>query len=335
MRKNYKYNIDSSNRLVISKNSKKIIPKTRFSTDINNDLICWLNEPMSWRRKYDLPSRIKFEGNWKLDPDHDLILNLTEKSGFKQGYLLLNGQLISCEADKLAFEIKSVDVNGQSHIQILKLSGLWKADDKDQICFSVNKKGSPDTLTFQGDWHINKNQQLAYTYEKTDLKTKKKKNCAITLLGYWEISARNKLTYILSRSLDSRFDFRVQVETPNILPKSKAIKYRLGTGLKQTQMARSKVICLYGAWRIDRKLGLLFDMEYDKGKCRSQAFGAELNFDRNNRIVFNLKDMQGEKLGISVVYSHQFLKQQDAQFFLKLRKIRADSAIEAGINIPF
>jgi hypothetical protein len=335
MRKNNKYNIDSSNRLVISKKSGKIIPKTRFSTDKNNDLICRINEPLSWRRKYDLPSKIKFEGKWKLDPAHDLLLNLTEKAGFKQGYFLLNGQLISCEADMFVFEIKSVDVNGQSHIQILKLSGLWKTDDKGRICFSVNKKGSPDTLTFQGDWQINKNQQLTYTYEKTDLKTKEKKTFSVTFLGFWEISDRNKLTYILSRSLDSRFDFRVQLETPNLQPKKGTIKYRLGTGVRQRSLKGPKIICLYGAWRFSRKLGIVFDMEYEKGKVRSQDFGAELDFVRNNKIVFDLKDSQGDKLGISVVYSHQFFKQQDAQFFLKLKKMREDSVIEAGINIPF
>jgi len=97
----------------------------------------------------------------------------------------------------LVFEVKSTDREGQTHIQLLKLSGSWQADEFNRLSFLVKRKIQPDILTLGGIWQLNKNQQIIYTYEKTDLKTKTKYARTLTFLGFWQIDSTKRLTYIL------------------------------------------------------------------------------------------------------------------------------------------
>lgn len=331
-----RYLIDDNNRLIVADNGENLPVDGSFSIDEDNRLIYWLNEPQAWRVKYQLPEKLVFTGNWKLDANYDLELEVTQnKSGWQKDILTLKGELISCESDKLVFEIKSIDKNGLTELRLLKLTGTWKANGLNQIYFAVSKKESPDLLTFQAGWQLNQNQQIIYTCQKSDLKTKNKILSTLTFSGFWQITAANQLTYILSSGTNSKFDFKVQLETPNVYPKEGAIKYRLGVGLKETKPDELKIISLYGTWKLSRKLGLVFDMEYAKGQIHSLIFGAEVNFDKNNRVIFNLKNELGESIGISVVFTHRFLKQLDAELFLRLKHYQKESGIDAGIRIPF
>ncbi len=76
-------------------------------------------------------------------------------------------------------------------------------------------------------------------------------------------------------------------------------------------------------------------MEYTKGQINSLSFGAEVNFDKRNQIVFNLTNNERKDLGISLVFTHRFLKQLDADFFLRLKRYQEESGVETGIRIPF
>jgi len=312
-----KYSVDNDNRLVFASNAEAFPMDGVFSVDEDNRLNYWLNEPETWRVTHQLPEKLVFTGNWSLDPNNDLQLTLSNnkskqglipKGTVPVGTLMFKGEIISCESDKLVFELKSIDKNGLLQVRILKLSGTWAADELNQIYFSVSKKSSPDTLTLQGRWQLNKNQQIIYTCEKSNLKTKDRTLSTLTFSGFWEISSANKLTYILSTGSNSKFDFKAQIETPTIYPKEGLIKYRLGVGLKglSPQGTVPELISLYGTWKINRSVGVSFDMEYAKGEVRSLDFGAEVNFNKDNEAVFNLKNDFGEDLGISVVFKHRF-----------------------------
>jgi len=312
-----KYSVDNDNRLVLAGNAQVFPIDGVFSVDEENRLYYWLNEPETWRVKHQLPEKLVFTGNWSLDPNNDLQLELSRnesrqglipKGTVPIGTLIFKGEIISCESDKLVFELKTVDKNGLLQVRILKLSGVWLADDSNQIYFSVSKKDSPDTLTLQGAWQLNKNQQIVYTCEKTNLKTKDKISSTLTFSGFWQISSANKLTYILSTGLNSKFDFKAQIETPTIYPKEGLIKYRLGIGFEGLSPKGTvpQIISLYGTWKINRDIGVSFDMEYAKGQIRTLDFGAEVNFNKDNEAIFNLKNDFGEDLGISVVFKHKF-----------------------------
>lgn len=309
----------------------------RFSIDKNNRLIYWLNEPLSWRKEYSLPGKIIFKGSWHLNNNYDLelVLDKTEKQ-FQDDILVIKGNIISTDRDILAFETKTYDRNGLLHIQILRLSVIWLTDETNRLSFIV-KKRPPDILTLEGAWQINKNQQIIYTYEKTDLKRKTKTSHVLTFEGFWEINSSNRLTYILSRSTESYFDFRVQIESPNLYPKEGLIKYRIGIGLAKDKPSQMETVCLYGSWKFSRKAGLTFQMDYGKGGFRDIEFGTNIYLNKKNEFIFSLTNKQEEPLGLNIIFNHKFLKNYDAQTFLQLKNIlnRKESAIEAGVRIPF
>ena len=324
------YHIDDVNRLVIRQKNKCLSPRGNFKIDRNNRLYFWLNESLSWRREYQLPERIDLDGRWQLNDERDLEI-ISDR--YADNRLLLKINLIGATEDNLTFGLNQLDRQGQSHLRILKLSGFWKADEYNQINFVVEKKTLSDTLIFKGAWQINNNQKITYIYEKTDLKTKTKTVNSLVFEGFWQINSSHKLTYILEHSTKSRFDFRAQLESPNIYPKEGTIKYRIGIGARKERVKR--IIYLYGEWKFDRKLGLAFQMDYGKGKIRNIEFGTTMHLDKENEIMFSLMNKIDESLAINVIFTHRFLKQLDAEAFLRIKKLQRESGIEAGIRIPF
>lgn len=334
-----RYSVDSDNRLIIKKGKQRLAVDGSFSTDKNNRLIYRLNQPQNWRRKYRLPGKVVFDGKWKLNSNYDLELNLNKANEHPcVDRLVLKGDIISADKDAFVFEIISYMRQGRdtsSHTRLIKISGFWQADEANRINFVVKKDASADILTLTGGWQLNQNQQVAYTYEKTNLRTKTKTTTTLIFCGLWQINAAQRLTYIISRSSNSVLDFKVQLETPNVYPKEGVIRYRVGIGLKGLKPQKFKTISLYGTWKFNRVLGLIFEMEYAKGKIHSLEFSAEINFSRKDYIIFGLKDKTGESLGLNVIFSHRFLKKLDADLFLRLKYAQHDRSIEAGINMPF
>ncbi len=331
-----RFSVDNSNRLVINRANVKIVPDGRFTISVDNGLAYWLNEPQAWRRKYGLAQEIKFEGNWKLNDNYDLELDLSQNNRKSFGEkIVLKGEIFSTDRDTLVFELRSQDKTGRSEFQILKLSGSWQSDRENSIIFLANKKENSDTLKLGVGWKLNKGQQIVYTYEKTNLKTKVKDTRILTFSGSWEISRNNVLTYLFSAGSRSRFDFRAQIETPTIYPQAGKIKYRLGAGIKNDNFEPGKIITLYGAWKFKRALGLVFEMDYGKNDVRSLEFGADINLTRKDKVILSLVSRQRQPLGINVTFSHRFLKKLDGEAFLKFKSLREESGIEAGFRIPF
>lgn len=331
----YRYSVNTDNQLLIKlpKKKKPLLMRGRFAVDKNNRLLYWLNEPSSWRREYSLPGKIIFEGSWQLNNNYDLelLLDKTEKQ-FQDDVLIIRGKIISTDRDILAFETKTYDQNGLLHIQILKLSVIWLTDETNRLSF-ILKKRPPDIVTLEGDWQINDNQRIIYIYEKIDLKTKTRVSNTLAFEGFWQITSANKLTYILPHSSNSRFDFRAQIETPNIYPQRGVIKYRLGVGIREAK--KEKIISLYGTWKFGRRLGLIFQVDYGNGEVSESEFAADVSFTKKNEVIFGLKNKTGESLGFSVTFTHRFLKALDAEAFLRLKDSWEESKIDAGVRIPF
>jgi hypothetical protein len=334
-----RYSVDSENQLVItpSRAKGKIRLRGRFEVNKNNQLIYWLNEPVAWRRQNNLPSKINFKGNWQIDTNYDLELVFNETKDQQKGdSLVLKGEIISVDKDVLIFEVKRLDRKGLTHIQLIKLAGSWQADDCNRLTFTAQKTPAPDTLTFEGGWQINKNQQITYTYKKIQLKKKSKKSCTLVFEGFWQINQADRLTYILSNSTQSRFDFRAQIESPNLYPKEGEIKYRLGAGLRQERKTEDKIITLYGSWKLGKKCGISFVMDYEEGVRRSIEFETDFHLNKQDEVMFSLLSQNRKPLGLNITFTHKFLSKLDAEVFLRIRElIKKESAIEAGIRIPF
>jgi hypothetical protein len=327
--------VDSSNCLIIMRGKNRIIPAGRFTISEDNSLVYWLNEPAAWREKFGLDQEFKFEGNWKLDDNYDLCLILTENDRQLPGdKIVLKGEIFSSDRDTLAFEMRSQDKTGKNEFQILKFSGFWSTDQQNNIVFSADKSTDPDVLNLGAGWKLNKDQQIVFNYEKTRLKTKVKDIRVITFSGSWQIRPEKILSYVLSGGSRSRFDFRAQVETPNVYPQAGKIKFRLGAGIRDEKLL-GKVITLYGTWKFSRKLGLSFDMDYGKNDVRSLEFGADINIAPKDKVILSLVSRERKPLGLKVTFSHRFLKKLDAEAYLKFKALREESGIEAGVRIPF
>lgn len=330
------YSVDAYNRLVIRRKKEELTAQGLFSTDKDNRLIYWLNEPSAWQAKYQLPKKIVFTGRWKLNPDYGLELEVRQnRLSLNRETLALKGEIIACEKDSLVFEIHSLKKNGLDSFNLLKLSGKWQADEFNRLTFLVTRKDFPDTLTFQGAWQLNDNQQIAYTYERTNLRTKTRSFQSLTFSGYWEITSARRISYILSRGANSRFDFKAQIESPSLYPKDGVIKYRLGIGVKEPKKEDTRIISLYGAWKFSRQAGLIFEIDHKEGRTSKLEFGADVRFPGNNQIAFNLTAKNGERLGATLSFTHKFLKDLDASLFLRLKKLAGESRIDGGIKIPF
>ncbi len=330
------YSLNSYNCLIIRHKNKRLIPEGMFSLSKDNRLYYWLNEPISWRRQYKLADKIAFIGNWQLNENYDLELNLRKARYGENGDVLdLKGEIISVDGDALVFGMSSRDKKGLSHLQILKLAGFWQADAYSRLAFQVKKEDSPDTLTLKGLWQINENQQISYTYQKVDLLTKTKRLQTLAFNGSWQINSANRLAYVFAHSLGSVFDFRVQLESPNVYPEQGVIKYRIGVGLRKEKPYQEKIISLYGTWKFSRNLGLIFQMDYGSDKVQELEFGALAHLNRRDEITFSLLNKRQESLGINLSFSHKFLKQRDAEAFVKLKKLGKELGVQAGVRIPF
>ncbi len=336
----FKYSVDSHNRLHIKSPKLKasLKPNGAFQINKNNQLEYWLNEPQSWRRVSGLPRKIVFNGKWELSPNHDLELILNKTlSQADQERLTLRGKIISVENNSLAFEIISQrdgPIAALQSFRILKLTGTWQADEYNRIVFQVEKKALPDELIFKLNWQINKNQQIEYAYEKVVLAKKTKINQILTFEGFWKIDSSHKLVYILSETLNSGFDFRVQLESPSIYPQDKSIKYRLGMGMRQPKGPACKIITLYGEWKFNRNLGLVFRMDYGNNNVQETEFGAQVTLERN-KFLFSLKNDMGKPLGITLTYSFGLLNSLEPQAFIRLKSCQKELGVEAGFSLPF
>ncbi len=241
----------------------------------------------------------------------------------------LRKRFIAAESDSLVIEtIQTESRTNRQSLRLLKLKGTWRANDYNEFCFEVSlRKGPPETYTFKGSWKLNNNQQIEYTSEDG--------RDTLTFKGYWDISSANRLVYMLEGSSTSRFEFKVQLESPILYPKKGEIRYRIGVGIRQSRLtAGGQIIILYGEWKFGRDLGLTFQMDYGQGKVRAIEFGAEVTFGRN-KVILALKNEFGEPLGVTLTMTHKFLEHLDAQAFIRLKSRQKERAIEAGITIPF
>jgi len=241
----------------------------------------------------------------------------------------LRKRFIAAESDALIVEtIQTESKTNRQSLRVLKLKGTWRANDYNELCFEVTlRKGPPETCTFKGSWKINNNQQIEYTSEDG--------RDTLIFKGYWNISSANRLVYILEDSLTSRFEFKVQLESPTFYPKKGEIRYRIGVGIRQSRLnSAGQILILYGEWKFGRDLGLSFQMDYGQGQVRAIEFGAQVTFGRN-QVIFALKNELGEPLGITLTMTHKFLEHLDAEAFIRLKSRQKEQAIEAGITIPF
>ncbi len=329
-----KYKISKNNQLAIIKKKEILTHKGNFTVNSNNQLIYEVKESTYWRKEYEISKCITFKGKWSIDKKHNLLFTLSKTKNQLQGEkLLLNTKIIKVKANYLVFSLGTKGGPGTHELRLLQLKGRWQADKYNRLQFLVKKIKTSDTLTFQGSWQI-KNNSLLYTYQRVSLITKTKRTHTLRFKGYWQINKPNRLTYILDAKGDSSFTFKVYLETPSLIGRKGVIKYRVGIGLKGSNLFKSETISLYGVWKLHRKTGLSFDIDYEKIGVKAISFGAFVKINSNNKITFKLRSREGKSLGMNVEFIRSFLKNK-AKWFLKVISENKQPRLEWGMTIPW
>jgi len=190
--------------------------------------------------------------------------------------------------------------------------------------FNVEKEaGATDRITLQGAWEINEQNELIYTYEKSASGKKEKITKTITFKGYWDIAGKHRIIYVLNKEIGSEFDFKVSVGKPA----ARGLEYELGVGAAPSK----KTITLFGEWKVNKNLGLLFEMPYAEGKIQSIVLGGWGKFNKDYRLDLRLQTKAGEDLGIDVKLSRRILEGQGEAFIRALRS-QKEVSIVAGIG---
>jgi hypothetical protein len=266
---------------------------------------------------------------WELGPNHEI----RYRSDKKDEQFTFKSSILAAESEALVLSLTEKQSDQKTVTRIVRLAGAWRLDPKNRIVFEAEKKGGQTgTLIFTGTWQVGQGQEVLYTYDTTDLKTKKKTFRTLAFSGYWDISKDRRLVYRLSGDTGSSFAFRGAFQTKSILAKKGEIRYQAGAEVNGKH--RIKEIVLFGKWKFSRDFGLSFEIEYEGGRRKAIRFGGEYTLGKDSRIAASLKSREGDPLGIEVIFTKDFFG-KDGRAFVRLRRSVEESAAEAGLHFKW
>lgn len=269
------------------------------------------------------------EGRWELDENHEV----RYRAKHDTEEVKLKASLLAAEPDALVLAVTEKKEKHRVTTSLLKLTGTWRLDTKNRIVFDIEREsGKKDILTFCGSWEVNESHEIIYTWEQRRHKRGTRQTTTLAFKGYWDISEKNRLAYYLEGDSDSAFRFRGTFQTKSILAKEGEIRYQIGVEVAGKR--ELKTLILFGKWKLSRDLELSFEVEYGDGKRHEIRFGAVFHPGEGLTIEAELIGLEGQSLGIEVILTKEFFKGQ-AETFLRLRKTAEESAVEAGVRIPW
>jgi len=288
------YEVDPHNRLIAKKTGKasnitrfRHILDGRFEITENNSLTYHIKKSAG----IDTPQQARLSGNYSLDSDHNLVFTLNKWNNQVEGNrLIIKTELLDAKDNELSFSAGTKDRKGKRKVYILSLFGAWQANENNRLSFEVKKEDNKtDKLTLEAAWEINKQNQIIYNSGENTL----------TFKGNWDITDKDRIEYVLNKEIGSYFDFKVSAERPQ----ANSLKYQIGIGSK----ARERQLVIFGRWKIDERLGLLFEVEYEKGDRKAITFGGVCNFGTGKTLEIKLKNAKQRDLGINLKLSKSIL----------------------------
>ncbi len=269
------------------------------------------------------------KGRWEITPNHEI----RYRAENKKEEVSLKAPIVTAEPDALVVSVTERQEDQKIVTSLWRLTGKWGLDERNRIVFYVEReKGKSDELTFHGEWSVNKKYEIVYSYETTELKTKKKRLRTLAFGGYWDISEKNRLSYLLGGGSDSVFRVRGAFQTKSIYAKDGEIRYQAGAELSGRR--KEKIIILFGKWKVSHDLRLSFEITYENGRKKSIFFGGEYAIDERLQVRVDLTTYHDKKIGLEVVFTKEVLM-AEGQAFLRLRKTFEESRIEGGIRFKF
>lgn len=266
------------------------------------------------------------KGSWKINKNHELFY---DSKSINERYRL-KGRILNMDGKDLVADITLYQDDQEISSKILKITGHWKLNEKQNLIFFVERRHSKeDRLIFNGEWEVSPNNQIIYRYTQTQLKTKLKKLREITFQGYWDIDEDRRLTYSLEGSTDSQFAFRGTFQTKSVLAKKGEIRYQIGAKGERSKTGRTIVI--FGKWKVSRDLALEFEIQYPRRKKRVISLQAQYEVTRNQLLKVALKTSSGKPLGFEVVWTKEDI-QKNRELYLAFEKNSDDILFQMGLR---
>lgn len=308
---------------------------------------------MRYKKLSDLQKDTEtLSGRWDLTPEHEV--SYRERRLDREA--TIKGSLVAAEPDALVVSVTVQEDEKRTVTGLVKLSGKWELDAKNRITFSIKRgTGRYDKLTFQGAWAINDNFQVTYSFSTQQvLEGSGKKRRRVTKVtqelffeGHWDISEKNCLTYLIGVDSDSAFRFRGTFVTSSILAKEGEIRYQVGVEYKTSRGAKKRslqTITFFGKWKLSDDLALSFELEYADGRRSEIKVGADISLKKlrgpglrrllPDQVSVDLTSKEGDPLGVELVLTKD-LFDGNAQTFVRFRESLKETALEAGITIPW
>lgn len=276
------YEIDPHNRLVLKALSipkYRMVLDGRFSIDNKNTLTYHVKHPQG----SGAPQQLKLSGDYSLDKNHNLVFTLDKWNKQNEGdKLSIKGELLDAAYNGLAFSVATKDINGKTSIYALKLTGKWRANKHNQLIFEATKeKDTADAITLTGGWKVNRKNEIVYSYSRYQLKTNQKTTKTLSVRGFWDIRSLYRLSYVLNKELNSRFDFKIGLGK---LTKN-GLEYQIGVGA----IPKTKRFTIFGEWKISKRLGLMFEVPYENRAPRQISIGAAYKLKHGEAFLKALK----------------------------------------------
>jgi hypothetical protein len=327
------YEVDPYNRLVVNDGGRDgLLPKFRtvtdgrFCIDEDNGLSYHIKAPVSGAQ--DIPSQIRFKGEWSLTKDHDLRFTFDRSSRTSSsGELTIQGEILDVNENSLLFSVTTLSKTGTETTYVLNLRGSWLADKNNRLAFQLKRElGKYDILTLNAAWEIGPGHELVYQYEKAELLRKKKTTHTLVFKGHWDIKENLKISYLLGAGSDSSFTFSASA---SVFEKN-YIKYQVAIKVSGARKPAGTAITLSGVWKLSRDTGLLFEIRYADGSVSSIVFGAQARLTERDTLTFRLRnEIMNKDIGVELELQRKFLK-GDGEAFLRFIKNRGEAAILAG-----
>jgi len=292
-----------------------------------------LKQPVPFGRKS--VSDYTFKGSWSLGEEEELIFTLDGWQNQIAGErLVFKGEIVQAGANSFVYSVGTRTASGKTSIYLLNLGGRWRLNSDNFLTFEVKqeKKNNhkPDELILQGAWELDKNYRIVYQHKEIKGKTKKKNVEGLIFEGSWQITEKEKLSYVLSYATNSCFDFKARL----LKIDKRKIEFQLGVGfssLKDGQ--RYKKITFFGSWDFSRKLGIFFEIPLKQGRPLYFCFGAEARLTEANSILCDLRIAPDKPLGWQIELSQKVFA-NEGRIFLRLLKER-EKAVFLGLGFSW
>jgi hypothetical protein len=281
-------------------------------------------------------TRFVLDGKWSITDDHALQFHVLTADSYLSGRnIIFHGEIENVKGDYLRFRVRRSEPLSGIKGGTIELKGRWHADKDNRICFSAAKSGGRyDTLRFQGSWQVSGSNELIYRYSRTYLKTRTKERNELIFRGYWEL-AKHKIIYRIERADDSFLAFKASLASPRIDASIGGIRYTVGLRYEEKNVYRTRRqdVTIFGRWKVEKDLGVSFEMTYPGGKRREIAFEIEKLFAKGESVTLSLRNASGDPLGMELTLKKVF--RDDAELFLALSRYGEESRIIGGLNVKF